>query len=212
MVSLRNKRGTCDMSEIIGLDIGSHSIKLVGLKMTSNGPFLTHVGMKEIPPGGDKEDIYTFSETLKTLLEEVGVKTKKVNLVVSGSGVHIMRISIPSLPRAELKEAVRWEIKGHLPFPVETARIDFHILNEYVEDNVKKLDLITVACPKELIDRTLSIAEEAGLQPIHLEVGPFALWNTLLAWGQIRKEETVSLIDLGSEKTGIYLFKDGIME
>jgi type IV pilus assembly protein PilM len=196
------------MSEIIGLDIGSHSIKLVGLKTTTKGPFLTRIGMKEIPPGGDKEDINTFSETLKILLEEVGVKTKKVNLVVSGSGVHIMRISIPSLPRAELKEAVRWEIKGHLPFPVETARVDFHILNEYVEDNIKKLDLIVVACPKQLIDRTLSIAEKAGLQPTHLDVSPFALWNTLLAWDRIKKGETVALIDMGSEKTGIYLIKD----
>lgn len=196
------------MPETIGLDIGSHSIKLVGLKTTSKGPFLTCVGIKEIPPGTDKEDVDKLSQILKVLFEEVGLKTKKVRMTVSGSGVHIKRISIPSLPKAELKEAVRWEIKDSLPYPVETAQIDFHILNEYVEDNVKKLDLITVACPKELIDRTLSIAGGAGLQLNHLDVGPIALWNTLLAWDQINKEETIALIDLGAEKTGIYLFKD----
>ena len=200
------------MPEIIGLDIGSHSMKLVGLKMTSKGPFLTCMGMKEIPPGKDKEDVNTFSEALKTLLKEVGLKTKKVNLVVSGSGVQIKRISVPSLPKAELKEAVRWEIKDHLPYPVETAQIDFHILNEYVEDNVKKLDLMVVACPKPLVERTLSIAEEAGLQPAHLDVGPLAIWNTLLAWDGIKKEETVALIDMGAEKTGIYIFKNGILQ
>jgi type IV pilus assembly protein PilM len=196
------------MKEMIGLDIGSHSIKLVGLKMTSKGPFLTCLGMKEIPPDKDKEDVNAISEILKALVKEVGLKTRKVNLNVSGSGIQIKRISIPSLPKVELKEAVRWEIKDHLPFPVETAQIDFHILNEYVEDNVKKLDLIVVACPKPLIDRTLSIAEGAGLQPIHLDVGPFAIWNALLAWDRIKKEETVALIDMGAEKTGIYLFKD----
>jgi Tfp pilus assembly PilM family ATPase len=37
------------MQKIIGLDIGFHSIKLVGLKMTSKGAFLTHIGIKEIP-------------------------------------------------------------------------------------------------------------------------------------------------------------------
>jgi type IV pilus assembly protein PilM len=168
--------------------------------------------MKEIPPGGDKEDVNTVAETLKSLLGEVGLKTKKVSLTVSGSGIHFKRISIPSLPKAELKEAVRWEIKDHLPFPVETAQIDFHILNKYVEDNVKKLDLITVACPKHLVDQTLSIAERAGLQPIHLDVAPFALWNTLSAWDRIKKEETVALIDMGAEKTGIYIFKDGILQ
>jgi len=200
------------MKETIGLDIGSHSIKLVGLKMTSKGPFLTSVGMKEIPPNKDKEDVNALSEILKALVKEVGLKTKKVRLTVSGSGVQIKRISIPSLPKAELKEAVRWEIKDHLPFPVETAQIDFHILNEYVEDNIKKLDLIVVACPKQLIDRTLSIAEGAGLQPTHLDATPFALWNTLLAWDQLKKEETVALIDLGAEKTGICLFKDGVLQ
>jgi type IV pilus assembly protein PilM len=200
------------MTEYIGLDIGSHSIKLVGLKMTSKGPFLTCLGMKEIPPNKDKEDVNTFSEILRGLLEEVGLRTKKVNLVVSGSGVQIKRISVPSLPRAELKEAVRWEIKNHLPFPVETAEIVFHIVKEYVDDNVKKLDMMVVACPKQLIDRTLSIAEGAGLQPIHLDVGPFALWNTLLVWNQLKKEETAALIDLGAEKTGIYIFKDRILQ
>ena len=212
MASLRNKRGTLDMPETIGLDIGSHSIKLVGLKMTPKGPFLTRVGMKEIPPGTDKEDVDKLSQILKALFKEAGLETKKVRLTVSGSGVQIKQISVPSLPKAELNEAVRWEIKGHLPFPVETAQIDFHILNEYVEDNVKKLDLMVVACPKPLVERTLSIAEGAGLQPIHLDVGPFALWNILLTWDQLKKEETVALIEMGAEKTGIYIFKNGILQ
>ena len=200
------------MTETIGLDIGSHSIKLIGVKMTSKGPFLTCLGMKGIPPGKDKEDVNTFSEALKNLLKEVGLTTKKVNLTVSGPGVQMKRISVPSLPKAELKEAVRWEMKDHLPFPVETAEIDFHILNEYMEDNVNKLDLMVVACPKHLIGRTLSIAERAGLQPNHLDVGAFAIWNTLLVWNQLRKEETVALIELGAEKTGIYLFKEGVLQ
>ncbi len=197
---------------MIGLDIGSHSIKLIGLKMTSKGPFLTCLGIKEIPPNNDREDVNTFSEMLKALVQEVGLTTKKVNLTVSGSGVQIKRISVPSLPKAELKEAVRWEMKNYLPFPVETAEIDFHILIEYVEENVKRLDLMVVACPKNLIDRTLSIAERAGLQPIHLDVAPLAVWNSLLVWKQLRKDETVALIELGAEKTGIYLFKDGILQ
>jgi type IV pilus assembly protein PilM len=235
------------MPETIGLDIGSHSIKLVGLKMTSKGPFLTHLGIREIPSGRDKDDANSISEILKSLLVEIGLKTKKVRLVVSGSGVQVKRITIPSIPKGELKEAVRWEIKNYLPYPVETAEIDFHILEEYVEDNVnpltpqpegrgllrvdperrlfrpkgrslgavervKKLDLIAVVCPKHLIERTLSIAEGGGLQPVHLDVAPFVLWNALVAWDRYKKEETVALIDLGAEKTGIHLFKDGILQ
>jgi len=111
-----------------------------------------------------------------------------------------------------LKEAVRWEIKDNLPFPIETARIDFHILDEFIEDNIKKLDLIVVACPNSLFDRTLTIAKEAGLQPIHLDVTPFALWNALLTLDHLKKEEVIALVDLGAQKTGIHLFKDGILQ
>ena len=200
------------MSETIGLDIGSHSIKLVGLKTTSKGPFLTHVGIKEIPPGGNKEDANYISEILKTLVSEVGLKTKKVSLTISGSGVNISRIIVPSMPKAELKEAVRWEIKGQLPFPVETAQIDFHILGEIIEDKIKKLDLMVVSCPNHLIEQTLSIAKGAGLEPAHLDVEPFALWNAFLTWGRVKKEEEVALIDLGADKTGIHLFRDGILQ
>jgi type IV pilus assembly protein PilM len=200
------------MSETIGLDIGSHSIKLVGLKMTSKGPFLTHTGIKEIPHREDQEGAGYLSEALKALLKEVGIKPGKVSLTVSGSGVNIQRISVPFMPKAELKEAVRWEIKGYLPFPIETAQIDFHILDEFVEDNVKKLNLMVVACPNHLIDQTLSIVRGAGLQPVHLDVGPFALWNAFLAWGRFKEGEEVALIDLGADKTGIHLFKDGILQ
>ena len=201
-----------DMPETTGLDIGSHAIKLIGLKTTFKGPLLTCLGMKEIPPNTGKEDVNAFSEILRALVKEVGLKTKKVNFVVSGSGVQIKKISVPSLPKPELKEAVRWEMKNYIPFPVETAEVDFHVLDEYVADNVKRLNLMVVACPKDLINRTLSIAERAGLQPTHLDVAPFALWNTLLVWNQLKKEETVALIDLGAEKTGIYVFKDGMLQ
>jgi type IV pilus assembly protein PilM len=103
-------------------------------------------------------------------------------------------------------------MKKHLPFPVETAQIDFLILGESAEKDLKKLDLVAVACPKHLINRFLAIAEGAGLKPIHLNVAPFALWNTLLVLDQFEKEKVVALIDLGAEKTGICIFKDGFLQ
>jgi type IV pilus assembly protein PilM len=200
------------MAETIGLDIGSHSIKLVGLEMTSKGPFLTHAGIKEIPHGSEREDPTFVSEAIKALFRGVGLNPGKVSLAISDPSIHIRRITIPSMPKSELREAVRWEMKNHLPFPVESAQIDFHILGESREKDLKKLDLVAAACPKHLIDRSLAIAEGARLQPIHLGVGPLALWNLLLTTDRIRKGEVIGLVDLGAEKTGIYLFQDGLLQ
>jgi len=200
------------MAEIIGLDIGSHSIKLVGLEKTSKGPFLTRLGMKRVPQAIDKEDINSISILLKELVDETGIRIKKVRLTVSGSGIHIRRMTLPSIPKKELLQTLPWEMKDHLPFPVEAARIQYHILGEFVEDGAKKLDLLVVACPINLIDRTLSIASEAGLQVTHLDVNAFGLWNMLDARDQLKLGETVALIDLGSEKISLFLFKDETLQ
>ena len=199
-------------SETIGLDIGSHAIKLIGLKMTAQGPFLTQARVKEIPYGEQKEDVNFIAETLKALLREANLKPGKVSLIASGSGVNIRCISLPSMPKAELPEAIRWEIKSQLPFPIESAQIDFHTLGEFEEEGVKKIHLIVVACPRQLIERTLSIAQGAGLQPAHLDVAPFALWNAMHTWYPFFQEEVIALVELGSEKTGIYLFQNKILQ
>jgi type IV pilus assembly protein PilM len=195
--------------EIISLDIGFHSIKLVGLNVTSRGLILTHLGAKEIPSGSEREDPGFISEMVKALFREVGLRPGKVNLTVPGPGIQIRQLTVPSMPKAELRKAVRWEIKSSLPFPIESVQIDFHILDEFVEAGVKKLNLIAAACPNEQIDRILSIAKGAGLKPIHLGVGPFAFWNLLLTLNLLQKEQTLALIDLGAEKTGFHIFKEG---
>ncbi len=200
------------MAETIGLDIGSHSIKLVGFASTPRGPSLLHLGIKEIPYGTDKEDLASLSELVEALFKEVGLKPGKVRLTVSGAGVHVRQLTLPCIPRPELKEAVRWELRDHLPFSIESARVGFHILEEFVEGNVKRLNLVAVACPNHLIDRTLSIAKSAGLKPEHLEAGAFALWNALATWDHLKQGEVVALIELGSQKTGIHLFRDGALQ
>jgi type IV pilus assembly protein PilM len=121
-------------------------------------------------------------------------------------------MTLPTMPKAELPEAVRWEIKEYLAFPAETARIDFHILDEFTENNVPKLALIVAACPQPLIDRTLSLAAKAGLKPVHLDVAPFAIWNVLLGGDGFQSGEEVVLVDIGEDKTGLHFFRGGILQ
>ncbi len=199
------------MKEIVALDMGSRSIKMVGLKKTSKGLLLTRLGMKEIPMNIDPGDIPAMAYLLKDLSEEMGLKTKKVNLTFSCPDLQIRRITLPSIPDDELKEAISWEMKEQIPFPIETTQIDFHVLRELMEEEVKKVELLTIACPRERIERTLSIVKEAGLEAIHIEATPISLWNAMINLGRLKGEERIALIDLGAEKTHLYLFENGIL-
>jgi type IV pilus assembly protein PilM len=197
--------------EILGLDIGSHSIKAVGMRMTSKGPLLTYSETKRIPPDG-KEDPDLIARTLRTLWSEGGLKETNISLAVSGEGVLVRRITLPSMPAKELQEAVRWEMKGGLSYSIEAARVEFRVLKEFVQEGVNRLDLIAAACPVDLIQRTVSMVQEAGLKLVRLTVIPQALCNVLRLSRRIDREGIVAVADLGARKTGIYLFEDGVLQ
>ncbi len=201
------------MEETVGLDIGSHSIKLVRLKRSSKKHILTFLGIRNIPRGiEEEEDVKTISSILKLLIEESGIKTRKVNLTLSGPGIQLRRIVMPSIPKRELMEAIRWEMKTYLSYPVEEAIIRFHIIDQFIQDKTKRLDLLVVASPSNLIERTMTIVNDAGLEVKYLGVSAFSLWNTLLFTDEIKISETVALLDFGAKRTNLYLFKDGILQ
>jgi type IV pilus assembly protein PilM len=197
--------------ELVGLDIGSHSVKVVGMKMTSKGPLLSFLEAKTIPTDL-KESPDPVTQILIAIWSGAGLKETKVNLAFSGEGVFFKRIALPSMPMKELQEAVRWEMKGSLPYPIESARIEFRVLREFVQEGVNKSDIMAAVCPKDLIDRTISVVQQAGLKPTRLTVVPQALSTVLRFSDQIGDGGTIAVADLGARKTGIYFFKGGTLQ
>jgi len=200
------------MKEIITLDIGSHSIKLLGLKKTSRGPFLSHLAIKKIPKGIDQEDVRAISSILKLLMEDEGIKSKKIKLTLSSPGIQLRRMVMPSIPKNELTEAIKWEMKAYLPYPPEEATFRYHIIDQFTQDKAKKLDLLIVSCPSEIIEKILKISSDAGLEVEHLEVEAFSLWNALIFFEETKIGETLALLDFGAKKINLFIFKDGIIQ
>lgn len=197
---------------LIGIDFGSQAVKLVGLRLTAQGPVISHLALKAIPAEEEK-DLDFGAELLKAIFLEADLKPKKVRFVFSGTGLHIRRLSLPAMPKKELKEAVRWEMKSLIPQPIEDMEVRFHVLGEKkAEKNTSAVDLIAVAIPQVMLERFFTIFEKSGIRPAHLGVTPFALWNLLLTCQEKAGEEDLAILDMGAEKTGIYIFQKGILQ
>ena len=192
----------------IGLDIGSHSIQLVELRHTLKGVFLTNFAVKELPP---EQDAGVIAEKLKELLHEENIKARKVTIGVSGPQVAIRRISLPAMPKKELKEAVRWEARKFISFPPEKAIVDFQPLGETIEEGARKLDLMVAAVEREFIENQLAIIKEAGLKPVNVGTIPHALWHSIQGIPETG-EGVTALIDIGATKTSINIVKDNRLE
>jgi len=192
----------------IGLDIGSHSIKLVELRHTAKGVFLINSVVKELPPNPSADVV---AESIKELVHEENIKARKVTIGVSGPQVAIRRISLPVMPKKELKKAVTWEARKFISFSPEKAIVDFQILGEIVEDGARKLDLMVAVAEREFMENQLAIIKEAGLKTAGAGTIPHVLWHSMQTIPEAR-EGVTALIDIGATKTSINIVKDNRLE
>jgi type IV pilus assembly protein PilM len=195
---------------VIGLDIGSSSIKLVELREGKNGFHLQNLAVSSLAPeaivDGALMDSVTLIDTIKDLVTSV-TKTREVVTSVSGHSVIVKKITLPFMTETELEESIQWEAERHIPFDINDVNIDFQILG-YGPDNPDMMDVILVAAKKDIINDYVSVIMEAGLHPAVVDIDAFALENMLGINYDIEKDEIVAIANVGASVTNINILKN----
>ena len=198
---------------VIGLDIGSSSIKLVELMEGKNGFKLQSLGISPLPPeaivDGALMDSVTIIDTIRDLITTSKVKTKDVVTSVSGHSVIVKKITLPLMTEGELEESIRWEAERYIPFDINDVNIDFQIFGSNPE-NPEVMDVVLVAAKKDIINDYVSVIMEAGLNPVIIDIDAFALENMLAINYDIGKEEVVVIANVGASTTNINILKNNI--
>ena len=195
---------------VIGLDIGSSSIKLVELREGKNGFRLQNLAVSSLAPeaivDGALMDSVTIIDTIKDLVTSV-TKTREVVTSVSGHSVIVKKITLPFMTETELGESIQWEAERHIPFDINDVNIDFQILG-YGSDNPDMMDVILVAAKKDIINDYISVIMEAGLNPVVVDIDAFALENMLGINYDIEKDDIVAIANVGASVTNINILKN----
>ncbi len=198
---------------IVGLDIGSSSVKAVELnwKSRSNDFELTHLGVAPLPPEAIVQGAFLNSsaivDAIREAVEKAKIKTKQVAAAVSGHSVIVKKVSLPNMTRDELDEQIRWEAEQYIPFDVNEVNLDFQILDESGEG---QMDVLLVAAKKDLIDDYVQVITEAGLTPAVVDVAAFAVENCYEANYDARSGEVVALINIGAQVVNINVIAGGV--
>jgi type IV pilus assembly protein PilM len=198
---------------VIGLDIGSSSIKLVELSEGKNGYRLQNLAMQPLPPeaivDGALMDSVTIVDTIKELISTTKTKTKNVVTSLSGHSVIVKKITLPFMTEAELEESIKWEAERYIPFDINDVNIDFQIFGAGSE-NPDLMDVILVAAKKDIINDYISILMEAGLNPVIIDIDAFALENMMAINYEIEKDEIIAIANIGASVTNINIIKNNI--
>jgi type IV pilus assembly protein PilM len=198
----------------LGLDIGKSSIKVVQLASTRNGLVLMYAGLTELDPGSREDREGQDREAplaLHDVFRETFLKRQKIAINFSGRSPIVRYLLLPKMPKDELSEAVRWEAKKLIPFPLEDTVLDYLIVGETQERDLKRIEVLLVAAERVAVLNQLDSLKRINLPIAAMDINPLALFNTLKLNYQSDLEENVVFVDIGAGKMDINISKRGVL-
>ncbi len=191
-------------NKIIGLDIGSSSIKILELDVSGKKTSLASFAIAPTPPnsmiGGEIVDVQAVSQTIKALADQVKTKRKHIATGIWGTAVVVKRVNLPKMEESLLDEQLKWEAEQYIPFDIQEINLEYHVLKTTPE-NPETMDVLLVAAKKDLILNYLEAIELTGISCSVLDVSSFALANCYLnAYGPTNGE-SVGIFDIGGGVT-----------
>ena len=198
----------------LGLDIGHSTIKWVIMKGSAGQFSLEQKGSMPIEIKDGQSDQEAVRGTLEQVLKAIGISSEhplKIVSVLPGPQVYCRRMTLPIMPKGELMDAIRWEIKNSLPFAVDEAELAFEILGEVEDKGIKKFSVLAAVAPREEIENHLTLLQTLGLEIEGFLPLSYAVQNVLAKVSTV-SQKTVALIEMGDVKSELNIYREGHLE
>jgi type IV pilus assembly protein PilM len=200
-----------------GLDLGCNTIKIVQLTSRREKEYeMASLVLGPTPAMTIKDgtivDPRALGDNVKQLILNNKLNMTKVVGAVSGQSVVIRPINMTQMTERELQHAIKFEAERYLPYSVAEAQIKGTILRKNIEGDEKSMEVLLVAAPNEMVKNTQDVIRFAGINPLAIDLEPFALVRSLqLSVDPEVFNQTIALINLGASSSSINIFKGGVL-
>jgi type IV pilus assembly protein PilM len=196
--------------QLVGLDIGSSTIKAVELKSTKAGYELVSFGMEPLAQDtvvdGAIMDAPQVANAISKIFDAQHIKTKSVATSVSGHSVIVKRVPLPLMSEEELYERINSEASQHIPFDILDVSLSYQLL----ESMDSQMDVLLVAVKKDKILNHTNVLAQAGKTPVVVDIDAFALQNCFEVNYEPDAGQTVALLNIGASVMNINIVRGGV--
>lgn len=212
-------------ASVLGIDIGSSSIKVVQLRKKGGKAVLETYGELALGPYSGIEIGQATSLSTEKIIEALGdlMKEKEVNITTKSCGVAIpfasslmSVIEMPALSYKQLASMIPLEARKYIPVPISEVALDWSIIpkdeSEEAEDVspdsapvIGHTDVLLVAIHNETISRYSEIVTKTGLESSFFEIEIFSTMRSVLE----QSNEPVMIVDMGAATTKLYIVERG---
>ena len=196
----------------IGLDIGSGFVKVVEVDHSGDQPEVVRLAMRPLLPDaiveGEIMDYGLVSDSVMGLFQDLGMKNPDVVTAIGGHDVIIKKIEMDRMKESDAREVIRWEAEQHVPFDIKSVELDFQILDP--DGDGRHMEVLLVAAKRELVDNKVGLLQDAGVNPVIIDVDAFALHNAFEHNYPDDRDGIIALVNVGHETTNVNILEDGV--
>jgi len=228
-LSNMNIFGSTNVSNAVGIDIGSSSIKIVEIKKKGGVAMLETYGSISLGPYAETEigrvtnlSIEKIVEALKEVLKQASTTTPVSALAIPIQSSLIFTIELPNqlIKEGDMTSVVSTEARKYIPVPITEVSLDYFILPEkepsYEEANnpdlaqtsMSKKEVLVVAIQNDAISKLRTVVADCALDTNFFEV---EIFSSLRANFE-HELSLVLLMDFGASRTKLTLIEFGIVK
>jgi type II secretory pathway component PulL len=181
---------------VLALEIDAHELRGVVIETTFRDYRVVGFYREAVAPDADVSDL------VRGLIERHKIPPGTVLSSIPGDLIAFRTLFLPFRDRKRLDQTVPFELENQVPFGLDDAVVDYHVLRR---DHSGTLVLAALVQRKDL-QQHLALLGGAGLDPKVVDLAPLAALNVLTLLGADLPENFV-YIDANLRRTAVALYR-----
>ena len=196
------------LNKTVGLYIGDRTIEVVEAERLLKGLKITKWATLKAP-----DDIKALTKEqklslFKEVLAKAGIKNPSINISLPPDDVLVRYFPMPSLPKANWDQAIKFESKKYIPFKLDEIAYSFQVFPE--KEEKKGMKVVFASVRKDVVKEYLDLLAQLKLKTSTIDSLPLNLINVFNFTGQIKKDEVAAIIYIEEEKATIEIVKGNV--
>jgi type IV pilus assembly protein PilM len=195
---------------MVGIDVGTSSIKIVELSRWGQGKTLENYGeiksvslfkepFRSVEKGSYLLSNYFVARAIRAVLDEAKIRTRAATFSIPDFSTFCTSFDLPPMSQKEIADAVYYNAPQYIPLPVTETTLDWKVISGVPGDHTSSLKIFLMAIPNQVVQDYQKVAQMAGLELYAVEAEALSLTRSLAR----ENKNCICLIDIGAQSTTI---------
>jgi type IV pilus assembly protein PilM len=212
-------------SGLVGVDVGSSSVKMVELKEKRGRYELVNLALTNLAPeaieNGAVVDAASLASTIRKMFEENNISTRNVATSVAGESVVVRRATITAGSQEELDHAIHQEAMQNIQLDLDKANLSYYVLGAMQEKDsldwqadryrgARQMEVLLLAVQRDRLQSHTDLFIQANRTPVVVDVDAFALQNAFELSYEPPSDQTSALLNIGASIMNVNITRGGV--